>query len=94
MSLQKQLMLRGNLYASRLQIPETTKVFRYFRPLSTSTIKLFAQPTDTRTGYAHAPPSTSDHNPYKAGPSAIDKAVHLFFFTEIVRGVLLITFTE
>lgn len=27
-----------------------------------------------------------DFNPYKDGPSAIDKAVHLFFFTEILRG--------
>lgn len=26
-------------------------------------------------------------NPYKDGPSAINKAVHLFFFTEIIRGV-------
>jgi NADH dehydrogenase (ubiquinone) Fe-S protein 8 len=26
-------------------------------------------------------------NPYKGGPSAIDKAVHLFFFTEILRGM-------
>jgi NADH dehydrogenase (ubiquinone) Fe-S protein 8 len=25
-------------------------------------------------------------NPYQHGPSAIDKAVHLFFFTEILRG--------
>ena len=25
-------------------------------------------------------------DPYKGGPSAIDKAVHLFFFTEIIRG--------
>lgn len=25
-------------------------------------------------------------NPYKDGPSALDKAAHLFFFTEIVRG--------
>lgn len=25
-------------------------------------------------------------NPYKNGPSALDKAVHLFFFTEIIRG--------
>jgi NADH dehydrogenase (ubiquinone) Fe-S protein 8 len=29
-----------------------------------------------------------DVNPYKDGPSAIDKAVHLFFFTEIIRGML------
>lgn len=27
-------------------------------------------------------------DPYKGGPSAIDKAVHLFFFTEIIRGPL------
>ena len=27
-----------------------------------------------------------DFDPYKDGPSAIDKAVHLFFFTEIIRG--------
>jgi len=25
-------------------------------------------------------------NPYRNGPSAIDKAVHLFFLTEILRG--------
>ena len=25
-------------------------------------------------------------DPYKGGQSAIDKAVHLFFFTEIIRG--------
>ena len=27
-------------------------------------------------------------NPYKDGPSALEKAAHLFFFTEIVRGKL------
>jgi NADH dehydrogenase (ubiquinone) Fe-S protein 8 len=26
-------------------------------------------------------------NPYRNGPSALDKAVHLFFFTEIIRGM-------
>lgn len=25
-------------------------------------------------------------DPYKDGPSALDKAAHLFFFTEIIRG--------
>ena len=30
--------------------------------------------------------SGKELNPYKGGPSAIDKAVHLFFFTEIIRG--------
>lgn len=41
----------------------------------------------------HAPPpepiyDAQGHelNPYQNGPSAIDKAVHLFFFTEIIRG--------
>jgi hypothetical protein len=31
-----------------------------------------------------------DVNPYKGGPSAIDKAVHLFFFTEIIRGAYVV----
>ncbi|PPQ66578.1 hypothetical protein CVT26_009478 [Gymnopilus dilepis] len=26
-------------------------------------------------------------NPYRNGPSALDKAVHIFFFTEIIRGL-------
>jgi len=29
-------------------------------------------------------------NPYKGGPSAISKAVHLFFFTEIIRGMWIV----
>ncbi|KAL0949244.1 hypothetical protein HGRIS_009322 [Hohenbuehelia grisea] len=29
-------------------------------------------------------------DPYKGGPSAIDKAVHLFFFTEILRGMWIV----
>jgi len=29
-------------------------------------------------------------NPYKDGPSALDKAVHLFFFTEILRGMWIV----
>lgn len=28
-----------------------------------------------------------EEDPYKRGPSAIDKAVHLFFLTEIFRGI-------
>jgi len=31
-----------------------------------------------------------DFDPYKDGPSAIDKAVHLFFFTEILRGMWIV----
>lgn len=30
-------------------------------------------------------------NPYRNGPSALDKAVHLFFFTEIIRGMCQLT---
>ncbi|KAG6910969.1 hypothetical protein DXG01_006023 [Tephrocybe rancida] len=29
-------------------------------------------------------------NPYENGPTAIDKAVHLFFFTEILRGMWIV----
>ncbi|KAF8969418.1 Ndufs8, NADH:ubiquinone oxidoreductase 23 kd subunit [Flammula alnicola] len=29
-------------------------------------------------------------NPYRHGPSALDKAVHLFFFTEIIRGMWIV----
>ena len=41
------------------------------------------QPTTT-VGYDA---NGNEVNPYKNGPSALDKAVHLFFFTEIIRGV-------
>ena len=36
--------------------------------------------------YTAADEPGKDYDPYKDGPSAIDKAVHLFFFTEIIRG--------
>jgi hypothetical protein len=66
---------------------------------STSTFLRRAEPSHN-SGHKHAPPHSSpltgasstkidhkdDENPYKDGPSAIDKAVHLFFFTEILRG--------
>ena len=47
-----------------------------------------------RSGSTSTPPGLSsanyesleDINPYKGGPRVIDKAVHLFFFTEILRG--------
>ncbi|KAH7930663.1 Ndufs8, NADH:ubiquinone oxidoreductase 23 kd subunit [Leucogyrophana mollusca] len=31
-----------------------------------------------------------DIDPYRDGPGAIDKAVHLFFFTEIIRGMWIV----
>ncbi|KAF8897813.1 Ndufs8, NADH:ubiquinone oxidoreductase 23 kd subunit [Infundibulicybe gibba] len=46
-------------------------------------------------GRQHAHPSSQlshsgDLNPYKDGPSALNKAVHLFFFTEIIRGMWIV----
>ncbi|KAF8914214.1 hypothetical protein CPB84DRAFT_1840945 [Gymnopilus junonius] len=32
----------------------------------------------------------NEMNPYRNGPSALDKAVHLFFFTEIIRGMWIV----
>ena len=39
----------------------------------------------TQDPYKYAPVSDPE-DPYKGGQSAIDKAVHIFFFTEIIRG--------
>lgn len=38
------------------------------------------------TAMLSAPDEGKYVDPYKGGPSAIDKAVHLFFLTEILRG--------
>ncbi|KAI0774486.1 NADH-quinone oxidoreductase [Fomes fomentarius] len=46
-------------------------------------------PTKT-AGFTAADEPGKDYDPYKDGPSAIDKAVHLFFFTEIIRGMWLV----
>ncbi|CCL98570.1 uncharacterized protein FIBRA_00571 [Fibroporia radiculosa] len=40
--------------------------------------------------YSAADEPGKDFDPYKDGPGAIDKAVHLFFFTEILRGMWLV----
>jgi len=39
---------------------------------------------------SQAEPDKALHDPYEDGPSAIDKAVHLFFFTEIIRGMWIV----
>lgn len=58
------------------------------RPLSSSPRRQYAQPapnpTNTVDEQARAV-LAEGVNPYK-GQSALDKAVHLFFFTEIIRG--------
>jgi len=68
------------------------------RHLSTSRRTLQAQPTHHHnhdpiksprlgTGTYSAKDEPGNYvNPYQGGPSALEKAAHLFFFTEIVRG--------
>ena len=59
------------------------------RSLSSSSRRLYAQPTSNSTESVNSQSRAvlaEDVNPYK-GQSALDKAVHLFFFTEIIRGV-------
>ena len=58
------------------------------RSLSSSPRRLYAQPTSTPSETVDSQAKAvlaEDVNPYK-GQSALDKAVHLFFFTEIIRG--------
>ena len=43
-------------------------------------------PSSETARFTAADELDKDYDPYKDGPSAIDKAVHLFFFTEIIRG--------
>jgi len=59
------------------------------RSLSTSPPRLLAQPAHDHQPIPK-PTAATDVNPYKGGPSAIDKAVHLFFFTEILRGMWIV----
>jgi hypothetical protein len=62
------------------------------RHFSTSRRTLQAQPAhkssdDSRTGVHSARDEPGKYvNPYEGGQSALEKAAHLFFFTEIVRG--------
>lgn len=68
------------------------------RHFSTSRRSLQAQPAHSSTHDSAKSPrlgtgvySARDEpgryvNPYQGGPSALEKAAHLFFFTEIVRG--------
>ncbi|TFK55603.1 Ndufs8, NADH:ubiquinone oxidoreductase 23 kd subunit [Heliocybe sulcata] len=46
-------------------------------------------PPDTGNLMAHNEPD-KHIDPYKNGPGAIDKAVHIFFFTEILRGMWIV----
>lgn len=52
----------------------------------------FKSPSGTATLTAHED-STSAVSHYKGGPSALSKAVHLFFFTEIIRGMQVLPYS-
>lgn len=67
------------------------------RQFSTSRRTLQAQPVHDSVNHVSSPRlgsgvySTKEEpdkyvNPYAGGPSALEKAAHIFFFTEIVRG--------
>lgn len=56
------------------------------RLISTSGVSR-AQQSSPHHDHSHEHRSDPLINPYKGGPSALDKAVHFFFLTEIFRGV-------
>lgn len=88
--------------ATRLLLSPTTRTppvsFVVLRHLSTSRRALQAQPAHNHShdsvkspqlgtgAYSVRDGSGKYVNPYEGGPSALEKAAHLFFFTEIVRG--------
>ncbi|KAH9060959.1 NADH-quinone oxidoreductase [Lactarius vividus] len=83
--------------ATRLLLSPNTSTppisFVVRRHLSTSRRTLQAQPAHNH-GHNHVKSpqlGTGKYvNPYEGGPSALEKAAHLFFFTEIVRGMWLV----
>lgn len=86
--------------ATRLSLSPTTSTppvsLVVLRHLSTSRRTLQAQPAHNHshvksprlgTGTYSAREEPGKYvNPYEGGPSALEKAAHLFFFTEIARG--------
>ncbi|KAI0940160.1 hypothetical protein AcW1_004957 [Taiwanofungus camphoratus] len=47
-------------------------------------------PNSKTASFTAADEPGKNYDPYKDGPGAIDKAVHKFFFTEIVRGMWIV----
>jgi hypothetical protein len=89
------LGLSARLVVSR-RAPTQSSLLAY-RLLSTTPRRLHATPVATTTAARKSPPlgqgtlSAADEpdknvNPYKTGLGALDKAVHLFFLTEILKG--------
>lgn len=80
----------ARLTQAQLSSRQTLLVYRTF---ASSSARLQATPVEgqktvklvDQEPYKYTPAS---EDPYKGGPSAINKAVHIFFFTEILRGLL------
>lgn len=78
------------LAQTQLSSRQTLLVYRSF---ASSSSRLRATPVEEQKivkpveQHPYKYTAASDpEDPYKGGQSAIDKAVHLFFFTEILRG--------
>lgn len=56
------------------------------QPFRSQSPDYLPEPKKPRSPSINTPFPGEYTNPYKGGPSAIEKAVHLFFFTEILRG--------
>lgn len=77
---------------AHVQLSSRQTLFVY-RTFASSSARLQATPVEEQKivnpseQHPHKYTPVSDaEDPYKGGQSAIDKAVHLFFFTEIIRG--------
>jgi hypothetical protein len=81
----------ARLAQAQLSSRQATLVYRTFasssaRPQATPVEdQKIVKPVDQQPSKHTAVSDPED--PYRGGPSAIDKAVHLFFFTEIIRGL-------
>ena len=81
----------ARLAQAQLSSRQATLVYRTFasssaRPQATPVEdQKIVKPVDQQP-FKHTAVSDPE-DPYRGGPSAIDKAVHLFFFTEIIRGL-------
>jgi NADH dehydrogenase (ubiquinone) Fe-S protein 8 len=83
---------RAFTFSSRLAYTQLSsrQALSVYRSFASSSSRLRATPVQDQKiveqqPYKHSAVSDPE-DPYKGGQSAIDKAVHLFFFTEIIRG--------
>ncbi|KAI0346854.1 NADH-quinone oxidoreductase [Trametopsis cervina] len=92
----------ARLAATRLATRSAPTSTLIAQRLISSSSRIQAQPVDhkPKSHLDPAPPPRSpsilatspgeNKDPYHGGPSAIEKAVHLFFFTEIIRGMWIV----